>query len=127
LRFVVSRPVLLLVEDQPVLRMLLAEIFETEGVEVLEAGSADEALVLLAARRDVAILFTDVKMPGSIDGLALARRVGTELPHVRLFVTSGHLRLRERDLPPGATFVPKPFGIEPLLACIRAVLPVGHS
>ena len=80
-----SRAVVLIVEDEPLVRMMVIELFQDEGFEVLEAANADQALGIFGERDDVALLFTDVEMPGSIDGYALARWVSGERGAVEKF------------------------------------------
>ncbi len=104
-----SRVVLLLVEDEPLIRLLGADVLEEAGFEVIEASDGDEALSVLEARPDVRVLFTDLNMPGSLDGLELARVVHERWPGVHLLVTSGRTRLRDDDIPNDGQFVPKPY------------------
>ena len=70
-------PVILIVEDEFLLRMDSAETLENAGFEVVQAGNADEAMAILQARAAIHVVFTDIQMPGSMDGLKLARFVGT--------------------------------------------------
>ncbi len=70
-------PVILIVEDEFLLRMDSAELIENAGFEVIQAGNADEAIEILKARPDIHVVFTDIQMPGSMDGLKLARFVRT--------------------------------------------------
>ena len=103
-------PVVLLVEDQPLVRMTAADELEEAGFQVLEAPDADAALEVLEARSDeVQVLFTDVDMPGSMDGLALAERVHQRWPHVLLLVSSGHARPHPDEIPDHGQFIPKPY------------------
>ena len=87
-----DRPVVLLVEDQPLVRMLAADILEEAGFEVTEAATAPEALNHLERSDDVRVVFTDVDMPGGMNGLELARIVHARWPHIALVVTSGVCR-----------------------------------
>jgi len=101
-----DHPLVLVVEDEPFVRMIAAEGLEDAGFEVIEAASADEALHILDTREDVGVLFTDVNMPGSVDGVELARMVHRRWPDLRIIVTSG------RDRPPvpdDSLFLPKPY------------------
>ena len=99
----------LIVEDEPLVRMMVIELFEDEGFEVLEAANADEALAIFGRRQDVALLFTDVEMPGSLDGYALARWAKVNRPAVKTMIVSGRAMPRDGDVPDGATFVGKPY------------------
>ena len=95
---VVSR-VVLIVEDEGFIRMLAADILQDEGFTVLEVATADEAWPILERRSDIAVLFTDVNMPGHMDGLALAARVAERWPHIRLVLTSGRRGLSVHEIP----------------------------
>jgi CheY-like chemotaxis protein len=104
------RPVtVLVVEDEPLIRLDIADELSAAGFRVLDAADATEALELLEARADVSIVFTDVNMPGPIDGLELGREVKRRWPHVELIVTSGRERPARGALPPAARFLPKPY------------------
>src|SRR5512140_2219193 len=104
-----KRPVVLVVEDEFLLRMDAVDMIAEAGFEVLEAGNADEAIGILESRRDITVVFTDIQMPGSMDGLKLARAVRGRWPPVKIIATSGHLHLGETDLPEGGRFLPKPY------------------
>lgn len=103
------QPLVLVVEDEPLVRMVAADGLNDEGFDVLEAGSAQEALDILNARSDVGVLFTDVNMPGSVDGVQLARLVHERWPNLRVVVTSGREPGDLRSLLRDAAFVPKPY------------------
>jgi CheY-like chemotaxis protein len=105
----VGRPVVLIVEDEPLLRFSGAEMVGDAGYDVVEAGSADQAIVILEARSDIHIVFTDIQMPGSMDGLKLAWFVRNRWPPIKLVVTSGRVAVAERDLPSGGLFIGKPY------------------
>jgi CheY-like chemotaxis protein len=97
------------VEDDMLLRMHAAEMIEEAGFQVLEAADADEAIRLLESRMDVRIVFTDIDMPGSMNGLKLAHAVANRWPPIRIIATSGHFNVRDGDLPTGGRFIPKPY------------------
>jgi len=102
-----ARPVVLVVEDEALLRIYAADLLEEAGFEVVEAASAEAALELMARRPHIRVLFTDIQLPGALDGLELAHKVHEEWPHVRFLVTSGG---REPSLIPGrGHFLPKPY------------------
>ena len=103
------RPVVLIVEDEFLLRMDAADIIAAAGFDVLEAGNADEAIEILEAHRDITVVFTDIQMPGSMDGLKLARAVRGRWPPIKIVATSGRLDVAEQDLPEGGRFLPKPY------------------
>ena len=100
---------ILVVEDEGLIRMFAASAFEDAGYTVLEAGSAAEALHILEARDDVILVFTDVNMPGNMNGIKLAATVRDRWPNVNIAVTSGMAVPREGEIPPGGYFVPKPY------------------
>jgi CheY-like chemotaxis protein len=104
-----KRPVVLIVEDEFLLRIDAADMIAAAGFEVLEAGNADEAIRLLEARPDITVVFTDIQMPGSMDGLKLARAVKGRWPPIKIVATSGHADVGETDLPEGGRFLPKPY------------------
>ncbi len=105
-----SRPVVIVSEDETLVRMFTADFLDEAGFKVFEAVNADEALALLQARPDVQALVTDVEMPnGSMNGFELARRVRERLPGVAIVIVSGRARPGQHDLPEGALFVSKPF------------------
>ena len=99
----------LVVEDEWLIRTDIAELLRKEGFVVLEAGDAEEAIKILEARTDIHLVFTDVDMPGSMDGLKLAAYVRDRWPPIKLIVTSGHVAVEESRLPQGGRFVRKPY------------------
>lgn len=103
------KPVILVVDDDALLRFLAVDILEAAGFAVIEAENAEGALGLLQARPDITALFTDIEMPGSFNGLELARLCHRVRPEVRVVVTSGNVRPRETELAPGDAFVAKPY------------------
>jgi CheY-like chemotaxis protein len=107
-------PVVLVVEDEALIRMGAADQLERNGYEVLEAGSAAEALAILKVRPEVRVLFTDIDMPGEFDGMELAERVHQRWPKVLLLVTSGRSSLHDADVPDHGMFLSKPYGDEGL-------------
>jgi CheY-like chemotaxis protein len=114
-----ARPVILVVEDDTLLRMHAAEMIEEAGFEVLEAPNADEAIKLLEARMDIAVVFTDIDMPGSMNGLKLAHAVANRWPPIRIVATSGHFQMRDGDLPEGGLFIAKPYLSQQILSTLR--------
>jgi CheY-like chemotaxis protein len=114
-----SSPVILIVEDEFLLRMDSAVTLENAGFEVIEAGDADEAIAILSARVDIHVVFTDIQMPGSMDGLKLARFVRDRWPPIKIVATSGHVHIEGDDLPAGSVFLPKPYHGAELVATLR--------
>jgi two-component system, response regulator PdtaR len=114
-----SIPVILIVEDELLIRMDSAEAIENAGFEVIQAGNADEAIVILTTRPDIHVVFTDIQMPGSMDGLKLARFVRDRWPPIKIVATSGVVRVGDDDLPAGSVFLPKPYRGAQVVATLR--------
>lgn len=114
-----KRPVVLIVEDEFLLRIDAAEVIGAAGFEVIEAANADEAIEVLEDRSDIAVVFTDIQMPGSMDGLKLARAVRGRWPPIKIIATSGRLNLEETDLPEGGRFLPKPYSPAQVTGVLR--------
>jgi CheY-like chemotaxis protein len=104
-----KRPVVLIVEDEFLLRIDAVDMIKAAGFEVVEAGNADEAIEILEARPDITVVFTDIQLPGSMDGLRLAQAVKGRWPPIKIVATSGRVNVRENDLPEGGRFLPKPY------------------
>jgi CheY-like chemotaxis protein len=117
-----KRPVVLIVEDEFLVRMGTRAAVETAGFEVLEAGDADEAIAILAVRNDIRLIFTDIHMPGSMDGLKLARFVRDRWPPVKIVATSGRVRVTDNDLPEGGRFLPKPYSAGEITATLHELI-----
>src|SRR6202167_5682962 len=103
--FAVKRPVVLVVEDDFLIRMGAVEMIEVAEFDVVEAANADEAMKILEVRLDIAVVFTDIQMPGSMDGLKLAAAIRGRWPPIKIITTSGRYFIREGDLPEGALFL----------------------
>jgi CheY-like chemotaxis protein len=114
-----ERPVILVVEDDYLLRMHAADIISDAGFEVIEAANADEAIAILESRDDVAVVFTDIQMPGSMDGLKLARAVRGRWPPIKIITTSGQCLVEDIDLPQGGRFLPKPYSAVQVSGLLR--------
>jgi two-component system, response regulator PdtaR len=104
-----ARDLVLVVEDEALIRMSSADAIRDLGFEVLEAADADHAVSLLETVPGIGVVFTDIQMPGSMDGLRLAAVVRDRWPPVALLVTSGKLRPASSDMPTGARFISKPY------------------
>src|SRR5438094_9829126 len=89
----------LVVEDEMVLRLRAVDIVEDAGFTAVEAVSADEALAILESRSDISLLFSDIQMPGSMDGLMLAHAVHERWPAIKIILVSGQVRLSDTDKP----------------------------
>ena len=117
-----KRPVVLIVEDEFLLRMDAVDMIGAAGFEVLEAVNADEAIEILEARRDITVVFTDIQMPGSMDGLKLARAIKGRWPPIKIVATSGHVNVTHEDLPEGGRFVPKPYSPREITGILRELI-----
>jgi CheY-like chemotaxis protein len=117
-----KRPVVLVVEDEFLLRMDAVDMIGNAGFEVVEAANADQAIEILEARRDITVVFTDIQMPGSMDGLRLARAGRGRWPPIKIVATSGHVGVREADLPEGGRFLPKPYSSIQVTGMLRELV-----
>jgi two-component system, response regulator PdtaR len=113
---------ILVVEDEALIRIWATDLLEENGFSVLEAKDADAALKLLQSRHDVKLLFTDVQMPGSLNGMELAREVHSRWPHILLVITSGRERPTRAQIPDDGRFVAKPYSGEELLGQIKDLI-----
>ena len=103
-------PYALVVDDDLLIRMDAVNILEQAGFQVLDAEHGDAAFDLLKTRHpEITLLFTDVQMPGELDGFALARKVATTWPHISIVVASGHKKPEPGSMPGRARFISKPF------------------
>jgi CheY-like chemotaxis protein len=118
------RNTVLVVEDETLIRMMAVDIFEEGGFEVLEAGHAGAALQLLAQHPEVSALFTDVDMPGDLNGFDLALRSRVTHPGIAVQITSGRTIRALGGLPPGTRFLAKPYRPEEAVAGVRELLAV---
>jgi CheY-like chemotaxis protein len=109
-----SEPLILVVEDEVLLRLYAADFLEEHGFRVIEAPNADAALKVLESRDDVRLLFTDIQMPGTLDGMDLAREVHQRWPRVLLVITSG--QKKPAEIPDEGRFVAKPYRADDLLS-----------
>jgi two-component system, response regulator PdtaR len=110
----------LIVEDDQLLRLFTVQMVEEAGFLALQANNADEAVAILEARSDIALLLTDVNMPGSMDGLKLAHAVRHRWPPIKIIVISG--RVSEFDLPTGSRLFVKPYQTETMISEIRSFI-----
>jgi CheY-like chemotaxis protein len=113
--------IILLVEDEPLIRLLASDILTEAGFRVIEAMNTDEALTLLEAKPETVALVTDVKMPGAIDGFGLAHLVKSRWPHMGVVVTSAQALPGEGDLSADAVFLAKPYQLSALIDAVRKV------
>ena len=118
-----SRPLnpatVLIVENESLVRTEIAHIVSQAGLLVLEASDADEAITLLDAHPEIEVMVTDIRMPGSMDGIRLAHHVRHRWPPVKIIIASGRLETELSELPPGSDFIAKPFSHEAIDAAVR--------
>jgi two-component system, response regulator PdtaR len=120
-----SPSLVLVVEDEGLVRLMPVDMLEDAGFTVIEATSADEAWTVLEdLSMEIGVLFTDIEMPGSMDGFALTSRVAERWPHIRLVMTSGRCRPAKRDVPDHGEFVPKPYLADQVLRAFAQDGPV---
>jgi len=112
----------LVVEDEALVRMDIVQSLEDEGFQVLEASNADDAISLLDAHPEVRLMFTDIDMPGSMDGLKLAAAVRDRWPPVKIIVTSGHRHMSDDTLPVVGRFFSKPYDPSRVIHAIREMI-----
>jgi CheY-like chemotaxis protein len=117
-----TQPVVLVAEDEELIRLWAADVLQENGFSVLEAANAEAAMRVLEARPEVRLLFTDIHMPGAFDGMELARRVHDRWPHVQLVVTSGKIAPRPAEIPDASRFLPKPYRAEQLVGQVQDLL-----
>lgn len=112
----------LIVEDEPLILMNTAHLLQDEGFEVYEAENADLAIDLLSRHDNIRLLFTDIDMPGSMDGLKLAAAVRDRWPPVKIIVTSGARTVEITDMPDGSVFFSKPYTHVAVIKSMRELL-----
>ncbi|MET3924373.1 response regulator [Devosia sp. 2618] len=112
----------LVVEDEPLVRMAIVDHLIDEGFVVLEAANADEAVAILVTNLTIHIMFTDIDMPGGTDGLKLAAAVRDRWPPIKIVVTSGHRAIAAGDLPAEAQFFSKPYSPDTIVNTFRQLM-----
>jgi CheY-like chemotaxis protein len=117
--------VVLVVEDEMLLRMRAVDMVEDAGYTSVEAVDADEAVAILESRSDIALLLTDIQMPGSMDGLKLAHWVHERWPPIKIILVSGQLKLGTIDIPADSRFFGKPLEAAEMIALLQKM--IGHA
>ncbi|SHF88036.1 Response regulator receiver domain-containing protein [Loktanella atrilutea] len=115
-------PAILVVEDEPLIRMEAVDMIEDAGFRVYDAANADAALVLMELHEDIGILFTDIDMPGSMDGMELATHVRNVWPPVAIVIASGKVDFADMQVPEGSTFFPKPYPTEKIAPILEHIV-----
>jgi CheY-like chemotaxis protein len=113
------QPYVLVVEDEFFSRLHAVDLVEAAGFRAIEASNADEAIAILEARKDIRIVFTDIDMPGSMDGLRLARAIRERWPPIELILTSGHVDVTDSDVPERGLFFSKPYRDQAIITALR--------
>lgn len=112
-----SKPQVLIVDDEPLIRLSAINVARDAGYDTLAASSYEQAMGMLDSNAGVGILFTDIRMPGNQDGLELARKVQERWPHIGVIVTSGHLRGIEEE--GRMIFLSKPYSPDELTSALH--------
>src|SRR5688572_28795427 len=115
----------LVVEDEMVLRMRAVDIVEDAGFTAVEAVNADEALAILEARSDISLLFSDIQMPGSMDGLKLAHAVHDRWPSIKIVLVSGLAKVTDSEKPADSRFFGKPLDVKQMVAELQEMIGAG--
>jgi two-component system, response regulator PdtaR len=116
------KPVVIVSEDEALVRMFTVDFLEDAGFEVLEAANADQALLVLEQHPNVQAIVTDIEMPGPMNGLELARQIRDRLPEIAILVVSGRVRPAPHQLPPGAKFLSKPVNVGAVLGFLDELM-----
>ena len=109
----------LVVEDEPLVRMVAAETLAEAGYLILEAGTGDEALQIITSGAPLSAVVTDIEMPGAVDGLELAKVIEKRWPQIAVIIVSGRRLPPPHELPLKAVFLPKPYSPERLVALLE--------
>ena len=117
--------VVLVVEDEMLLRMRAVDMVEDAGLYLRRGVDADQAIAILESRSDIALLFTDIQMPGQMDGLGLAHAVHERWPPIKIILVSGQLKLAKTDIPADSQFFGKPLAAAAMIAEMRNL--IGHA
>src|ERR1700732_3476319 len=116
---------ILVVEDEMLLRMRAVDMVEDAGFTPIEAINADDALAILESRSDIELLFTNIQMPGSMDGLKLAYAVHARWPLIKIILVSGQLKLSDSDKPADSRFFGKPLDVKQMIAEMQDMMGKG--
>jgi two-component sensor histidine kinase/CheY-like chemotaxis protein len=121
----IAVPNVLIVEDEMILRMRAVDIVEDAGFHSIEAVNADEAISVLESRSDISLLFTDIQMPGSMDGLKLAHAVHDRWPSIKIILVSGQVTPSDAERPANSRFFGKPLRVDQMIAELQAMVGAG--
>src|SRR6478752_8942380 len=118
-------PNVLVVEDEMVLRMRAIDIVEDAGFTPVEAVNADQAIAILESRSDIDLLFTDIQMPGTMDGLKLAHAVHDRWPAIKIVLVSGQVKPSETETPADSRFFRKPLAVDEMISQLQTMIGAG--
>jgi CheY-like chemotaxis protein len=118
----IVKPLVLIVEDEALVRLVAASMLQDAGFDTLEADTAEDALQVLEEHEDVRVLFSDVQLPGAMDGVGLAYTVHDRWPGIGLLLTSGGVTLGHGQIPADGSFLPKPYNGQQVVAAVRKVM-----
>ncbi|HWA20590.1 MAG TPA: response regulator [Devosia sp.] len=118
---------ILVVEDEPLIRLGVVSQVEDAGFAVVEAANADEAIRVIEREDDIGVVITDVDMPGTMDGVRLTHFIRSKWPPIRMIVISGKVGVKASDLPSGTRFFTKPCQEAPLLNAVRELSGMGGT
>ena len=122
-----GKAVVLVVEDTAIIRLSAVDLVLEAGYEALEASDADEAIRILESRSDIDLVFTDVQMPGTMDGVKLSHYIRDRWPPVKLIVASGAAIVEESALPGGSRFIAKPYDAFTITETMALLLASGPA
>jgi CheY-like chemotaxis protein len=117
-----GRPAILVVEDEPVQRLMALDLVEDAGFEAVPAATARQALEQLERRPDIRVVFTDIMLPGGLDGIGLAAMVRDRWPPVQFIVTSGQLEPAQVPMPEREHFFPKPYRRDDIARALHGMI-----
>lgn len=115
------KPVVLVVEDEPLLRMAAVDMIEEAGFDVVEAADATEAVEILERRLDIRIVFSDIDMPRGMDGMKLAALIRERWPPIQIILTSGYATVDTVQMPPNSVFFSKPYVEEKVVETLHGM------
>lgn len=116
-----NKPVVLVVEDEPVIRLMAIELIEDGGFEVVSVADAADAVRVLETRLDIRVVFTDIDMPGGMDGIRLAAFIRERWPPIEIVITSSHVHIKESEIPARGVFVSKPYDGQNLVRLLQSM------
>jgi CheY-like chemotaxis protein len=117
-----ARPVVLVVEDEPLQRLMAVDLVEDAGFDVVDVASAAEAVLVLESRPDIRVVFTDVDMPGGLDGMRFAATIRDRWPPIELIIVSGKRRPQADEMPARGVFFAKPYKKHEITAAMRRMV-----